>query len=252
MRNDTKACRLAILLACLTAACGRPEAPSAPAAKAGEHREHEGHEEGHEGHEGHDHGEASDLDRPIEALFAASCEHGVRTYECDECRYEVGVVKVARAILDGGLVRTGEAALRAADTPIELTGEVRFDERRVTHLSSRTDGVIRAVHVQAGDVVKAGQPLIEIDSIALGDAQGEYLEARAARNLAARTLERQKALRRDGVTSEREAIEAENAFESADIRVRSASERLLRLGLGRHELAALGSPAVSATPRDAS
>ena len=46
--------------------------------------------------DGHGHGgeKPSDLDRPVDELLAATCEHGKKTYECDECRYEVGVVRV--------------------------------------------------------------------------------------------------------------------------------------------------------------
>ena len=225
---------LAMTVACLLAlACGKPEAARAPEAAAGKGA----HPEPGAG----ERNEESDLDRPVEELFSRTCEHGLKTFECDECRYEMGVVKVAPSIVEGGLLKTAEVAPRAVDAPIVLTGEVRFDERRVTHLAPRTDGVLRAVHVQVGDRVKAGQALFEVDSIALGDAQGEYLVARASRELASRTLDRQKALRREGVSSEREALEAGNGFESADIRVRAASERLLRLGLDLSDLGALGS-----------
>ncbi len=252
MRNDvatSRASRLGILIASLfVVSCGKPAPePTAEATAAREAtKEAAGHAaEGHGGHEseekGEGHDEASDLDRPVEELFSATCEHGKKTFECDECRYEIGVVKVGPSIVEGGLLKTAEAGLRAVDAPVVLTGEVRFDERRVTHLAPRTDGVLRAVHVQVGDRVKAGQALFEVDSVALGDAQGEYLEARAARELASRTLERQKALRREGVSAEREMLEAQTAFESADIRVRAASERLLRLGLDPSDLGALAS-----------
>lgn len=256
---------LGMLVACLfLVSCGKAAPPvtaEKPVAKEAAGHGAEGHAaEGHGGHEGeeegeghgegeanehagHGHGEgeeASDLDRPLDELFSATCEHAKKTFECDECRYEVGVVKVAPSILEGGLLKTVEAGPRTVDAPVVLTGEVRFDERQVTHLAPRTDGVLGAIHVQLGDRVKAGQALFEVDSIALGDAQGEYLEARAARDLASRTLERQKALRREGVSAEREMLEAETAYESADIRVRSASERLLRLGLELSDLGAIG------------
>ncbi len=217
---------LSMMSVCLALACTRPEAAAPATREALEHA--------------HDHPGESDLDRPIEALFGDTCEHGLQTFECDECRYEVGVVKVDASLFEDGLIRTARAVERAVEAPIALTGEVRFDERLVAHLASRTDGVIRKVHVQIGDLVDAGQPLVEVDSLEQGDAQGEYLSARAARALADRTNARQQALRRDGISSERETLEASQALEAADIRVRSASERLLRLGLERADMLALG------------
>jgi cobalt-zinc-cadmium efflux system membrane fusion protein len=231
-------------------ACGKQVPPSRSPAETKPAREDKNPRtqvsDGHESAKlagGHSDGEGdqvSDLDRPVEELFGAGCEHGVKTFECDECRYEMGVVKVAPCLVEGGLIRIAQAVMRTVEAPLALTGEVRFDERRVTHLAPRTDGVIRAVHVQLGDRVKGGQALIEVDSIVLGDAQGEYLVARASLELAARTLERQQALRREGVSSQREALEAGQAFEAADIRVRAASERLLRLGLDTSDLKSLG------------
>ncbi len=191
-------------------------------------------------HDRDDPAEISDLDRPVDELFLATCEHQTRTFECDECRYEVGVVKVPSSLIEEELVLLVEAGRRTVVDPLMLTGEVRFDEGQVVHLAPRTDGVIRAVHVQIGDRVKAGQALFEMDSIALGEAQGEYLVARSTRALSARTLDRQTALRREGITSEREVLEAANAYELADIRVRAATERLLRLGLDPADLRAQG------------
>ncbi|MBP7127480.1 efflux RND transporter periplasmic adaptor subunit [Myxococcota bacterium] len=247
MRSDTPGrggIRWVILWAgLLGAGCGSEPPPTAekPPSHRGASEKATGRETREKGAEQAqtERGDESDLDRPVEELFSATCEHGQRAFECDDCRHEVGVVRVPQPVLEEGLVRTVEAAPRAMGAPVMLTGEVRFDERRVTHLAPRTDGVIRAVHVQVGDRVRPGQVLVEVDSVALGEAQGEYLEAMAARDLASRTLRRQEALRQEGVSSEREVLEARNQFESADIRVRSASERLLRLGVDPSDLRAL-------------
>ena len=54
----------------------------------------------------------SDLDRPTEELFAANCEHARKTHECDECRYQVGVVRVPENLLVEGLVKSAIAERR--------------------------------------------------------------------------------------------------------------------------------------------
>jgi cobalt-zinc-cadmium efflux system membrane fusion protein len=103
---------LAVLVAC------RPSpAPAPPEAEAGH------------AHDEHDSPKVSDLDRPTEELFAATCEHARKTHECDECRYQVGVVRVPENLLREGLVRTATAERRPLETPVPLTGEVRFAER---------------------------------------------------------------------------------------------------------------------------
>jgi cobalt-zinc-cadmium efflux system membrane fusion protein len=107
--------------------------------------------DGGHGGDAHEAGKVSDLDRPVDELFAATCEHARKTHECDECRYQVGVVRVPAKLLEGGLVKTGTAERRPLETPVPLTGEVRFAERKVTHLSPRAEGVIRKVLVALGE-----------------------------------------------------------------------------------------------------
>jgi membrane fusion protein, heavy metal efflux system len=182
---------------------------------------------------------SSDLDRPTAALFTARCEHGLSSHECDQCRHQVGVVRVAPKALAGGLIRIVTVGKHRSSAAVMMTGEVRFDERRIAHLSPQVEGIIRAVRVSLGQQVTKGQSLLEIDSVDLGQAQGAYLEARATLKLAQRTHERQRQLRQEQITSDREFLGAQQRLEAASIRVRSAREKLLRLGASGPGLDAL-------------
>jgi len=218
------------------AACNK----SNPDVHAESHGPHEGHE--HEGaepgkavssHEGHDHdeNEASDLDRPVAELFAATCEHNLKTHECDECRYEVGVVKTDASLFDGGLLKKTKAEKQSVAAPLKLTGEVRFDERQVAHVSTQAEGIIKVVHVTLGDKVKQGQALVEIESVAIGEAQAAYLEAAGMLNLAKRNHDRLDALRKEGISSEKELLAARQELDAAQIRSDAAFGKLKRLGM---------------------
>ena len=222
---------LLVLAAVLLASACRKDA--APPSK--EHREHEEHGEGAQKRET----KASDLDQPLEKLFSERCEHDLATAECDECRYEVGVVKVPAQLFEGGLMKVATVGRQAISSAIEMTGEVRFDERKVAHLAPRTEGIIRRVMVGLGDKVRKDQPLLELESLGLGEAESQYLEAQATLGLAKRSFERQAALRADKVTSEKEYLQAQQELEAAEIRSRAASERLRRLGLSEAELQTL-------------
>ncbi|HEY6101242.1 MAG TPA: efflux RND transporter periplasmic adaptor subunit, partial [Anaeromyxobacter sp.] len=200
---------------------------------------------GHEGH-GEGEGETSDLDRPVEDLFAATCEHGKKTHACDECRYEVGVVRVPAKLVDGGLLRKASASRRRVEAPIMLTGEVRFDERHVTHISPRIEGAVRKVHASLGERVRRGQPIVELESIQLGEAESEYLSAQAALRLARSSFERQEQLRKEQISSEKEYLAARQEHEAAQIRARSAQEKLARLGVSQGDVERLAAASRSA------
>jgi cobalt-zinc-cadmium efflux system membrane fusion protein len=180
--------------------------------------------------------EASDLDRPVDELLAATCEHGKKTHACDECRYEVGVVRVPAKLVEGGLLKKASVSRRRVEAPIALTGEVRFDERQVTHISPRVEGAVRRVHASLGDRVRRGQPIVELDSVQLGEAESEFLAAQAALRLARSSLERQERLRKEQISSEKEYLAARQEHEAALIRARTSGEKLARLGVASADL----------------
>lgn len=183
------------------------------------------------GHEEHVEGKApSDLDRPLDALIALTCEHDKKTFECDKCRYQIGFVRAPASLAQGGLLKTVKVERRRVAVPVALTGEIRFDERRVGHVSSQVGGIIKRVHVALGDKVKKGQPLVEIESVAIGEAQAAHLEAQGLLKLARRNFERVSELRKENISSEKEFLHAKQEIEAADIRAQGAQGKLTRLG----------------------
>jgi len=201
---------------------------------------HPGHAAGEEvaAGDGHDHGEGeepSDLDRPVDELFAASCEHGLKTHACAECRYEVGVVHAPARLFQEGLMKQGRLERRQVETPLTLLGEVVFEEGRVTHLRATTPGLIRTVRVGLGDRVERGQVLLELESAEAGEAQERLREAQSGLARATRDFERADELRRQGVSSEREFLLARQELDAAGVRLETARIRLASLGLDEQD-----------------
>lgn len=227
-----------LLLALLNASCGGPAASAArKAAPAGDAPSDSSAIPAAASEEP---AEPSDLDRPLAELFAMTCEHGRKTFECAECRYETGVVCAPAKLFAGGLLRTQKVARERIAIPLQLTGEVRFDERRVSHLNTQAEGIVRAVHAGLGDRVRAGQALIEIESVAVGEAEGACLEAQAVLRLARRNHERALGLRNEGISSEKEYLQARQELETAEIRAESALGALTRLGMSAADARRLG------------
>jgi cobalt-zinc-cadmium efflux system membrane fusion protein len=178
----------------------------------------------------------SDLDLPAEVLLARTCEHGMKAFECDECRYQVGVVRVPKALLDDGLVATAVVGRRKLEATLPLTGELRFDERRVTHVAPNSEARVRSVRVSLGQRVAKGEALVELESVALGEAQSHFKEARGALELTRRSAERIERLRAEKIASEKEWLQARQERDGAEIRARAAREKLLQLGLTAGEV----------------
>ncbi|MDD5308733.1 MAG: efflux RND transporter periplasmic adaptor subunit [Deltaproteobacteria bacterium] len=230
MKTQDTIILIALILVTAGLSCNKSEPAKAAAVAPAKPEEHG---------EGAEAKELSDLDRPVEELLAMTCEHGKKTFECDECRYETGFVRVPACLCEGGLVKTVEVESRKVAVPLELTGEVGFDERRVGHVSSQVEGIVKKVHVALGDKVVTGQALIEIESVEVGESQADYLEAEALVELARRNFERVSELRKENISSEKEYLEAKHELGAAEIRARGASGKLRRLGTGGNNLGRL-------------
>ncbi len=216
---------LGLLVAPSACQRGASPAPTVPAAEPSRAQE-TGHEEEH------GHGKPSDLDRPVDALVAERCEHERPAFACDTCRYEVGFVRVPVSLVESGLLELAKVERRQVRVPVHLTGEVRFDERRVAHVRSQVEGIVKRVHVALGDRVRRGQPLVELDSVVVGEAQATNLETTALVELGRRNFERIAQLRRENIASEREYLQAKQELEAAEIRAAAARGKLGRLGSG--------------------
>ncbi|MBI5017833.1 MAG: efflux RND transporter periplasmic adaptor subunit [Deltaproteobacteria bacterium] len=219
--------------------------------KEGEGTAEDGHGEGHE-EEGGEHGaEVSDLDRSVEELWAGTCEHDILHYTCDECRYELGAVKLSSELISAkgkpGVVSATKVQTRSFSEAHPLTGEVQLSEGRTIHVTSPLGGVVKRTLAGIGRFVAAGDVLFELDSHDVADAKAEYLKGIAALAHARKTADREATLFAKKISAEVDVQEAEARRTEAEIEATNARSRLLRFGLSAGEVNDLGRP--GADPR---
>jgi Cu(I)/Ag(I) efflux system membrane fusion protein len=89
-----------------------------------------------------------------------------------------GTVRIAPEVVNNLGVRTALVERRALATRINTVGYVHYDEDRLIHIHPRVEGWIEKLHVKAaGDPVARGEPLYELYSPQLVNAQEELLLA---------------------------------------------------------------------------
>lgn len=76
--------------------------------------------------------------------------------------------------------RDGPAVRRALAPSLEAVGSVEFDRDRVAEVGSRVEGRVARILVGLGAAVRAGDPLVELESAAVSGALGDYVSAQAA------------------------------------------------------------------------
>lgn len=205
----------------------------------------EGKEKEEAGHEGHGHGaEKAGHGEKADPLAAAmeNCEHKIPIYQCAECRYEVGVVKVDASLWKnekGGLLAPHIVTNRKVRTVASLTGEVKLNENLAVHISPRVAGVIESVAVDIGATVKAGDELFAVSSLDFGRALIDYERSRALTALSEKNYEREKTLVAQKASSEQELIAAQMAHEQQRTEFKAAEQALHVMGLTEDDVGKL-------------
>lgn len=113
---------------------------------------------------------------------------------------------------------------------IRANGEMVFDPTRVAHLSSKTPGSVAFVFKTIGDQVAPGEILALVDSAQLGQTKTQLTQAVVQYQLRRTIADRLRPLGGSGAISQRSVIDAESAFQEAEIAVVSARQSLANLG----------------------
>lgn len=90
----------------------------------------------------------------------------------------VGTIRVSPDVINNLGVRTVSAQYKSLHNQINTVGYVTYDEDKLVHIHPRVDGWIEKLYVKTvGSMVKKGQPLYDLYSPELVNAQEEFLLA---------------------------------------------------------------------------
>lgn len=107
----------------------------------------------------------------------------IPVYEEEKTDTGPGTIKISSQVVNNLGVRVAIVSRQALQTEIKTVGYVRYDEDQLVHIHPRVEGWIEKLYVKtAGDPVQKGQPLYEIYSPALVNAQEELVIALDRKN----------------------------------------------------------------------
>jgi cobalt-zinc-cadmium efflux system membrane fusion protein len=184
----------------------------------------------------------NDLSMSVREILDAVCEHKLPTYQCEECRHEVGAVKVGEDLTSSGrnpgkgLVRVVQVEKKKVSVALHATGEIKANENMAASIRPRIEGIIRSVNVDIGAQVKKSDPLFTIESAEVGEALGEYLKACSLVELHSKAFTREKALFGKKISPEQDMLKAKSALQGARADLRAAKQRLHALGLSDKDI----------------
>jgi cobalt-zinc-cadmium efflux system membrane fusion protein len=113
---------------------------------------------------------------------------------------------------------------------IRVVGTVSFDPSYVAAMGTRVRGTVRRTFKFEGDLVKPTEPLAEIESVELSEAQASIATAQATQRAAELHAKREEDLLAKGLTTAREAEVAGADLATASATLHAAQQRVQAYG----------------------
>jgi len=152
-----------------------------------------------------------------------------QTAESTEAKASTNVAMSPAAIAAAGVVMV-PVTRSTLTVQEEMPGTIEAPRDALVVVNTRAAGVLEALEVDVGDRVTAGQRLATVRSVELAKAQADYRRSVVAEQYAASTLERLKALYKDGLVSQRRVEGDQLAWNQSQLGVSEASEHVKILG----------------------
>ena len=132
-------------------------------------------------------------------------------------------------------IETTPAQSRALEDDLTVPVRLAFDPSRVSRVSARVPGVVRAIDVMIGATVRPGDTLATLDSAAAASTRAELASAQTRVRAAQNAADRARVLQGEGVggRAEVERAEAELAAARATLSALTAAGALVGAGSGR-------------------
>jgi cobalt-zinc-cadmium efflux system membrane fusion protein len=197
---------LVVAVALAVGAC-RGEKKAEPVAQQGPPAEHAGHAHEEPGHEGHAHGDETD-----------------------------DVITLAPEAVRAARIHLVTAERRPFAGSFNAPARVAFPQRGVARVGARVPGLLEEIRVEVGDRVTKGAVLGWIESPDLGEARAEFLAVATKLRIAEQNYGREQELLEKGISSEREARDAESGVAAARADVHRVEAKLHTLGVTDQEI----------------
>ena len=121
-------------------------------------------------------------------------------------------------------------AAGASNDELLANGTITYDADRVAVVAPRADGRLTAVRADLGQEVSTGHVLAIVESPDVGQTRGDLERARATVSVAKRNYEREKRLFEQEISPQKEMLDAEVIYRSAEADFNSALSRLRSYG----------------------
>ncbi|MBI1823408.1 MAG: efflux RND transporter periplasmic adaptor subunit [Nitrospirae bacterium] len=133
-------------------------------------------------------------------------------------------------------IKIEEVSFHPLEQDIQIPGTIQINENQLAHVGTRIPGRITEISAALGEWTAKGSPLASMDSPELGQAQSEYLNAKAKAFVAEKAYDRAKKLLEGKVIGRAEFQRREGDYIATKTEGQTSREKLRLLGMTQEAL----------------
>lgn len=190
----------------------------------------------------------------LTALALVACgsppETATEKHEEEEDHGGGNVVTLTAEQVELMKIETAEPELRQLSGYITAPAKIEAIPTKIADIGTLISGRITRLYVHEGDRVKAGQVLLEIQGLEIGEIKGEFIRTQAALRSAEANFKRQERLLDENIAAEKAYIDAKATYEEATAAFSAADQKLHSIGISDQEAEMLIEVATSENEHD--
>lgn len=140
----------------------------------------------------------------------------------------------AKSIQEIGL-QTEVITPRQFSKEISIPAKIVVNQDNEAQVGSLIQGRVNKVFVKVGDYVKAGQDLMLIEGLEIGEMKAAFLTAKANLDYYKTNFDRQTKLLQENIGSQKAFLEAQNEFEKSSVEYTAQENRIKAIHLNESE-----------------
>lgn len=146
------------------------------------------------------------------------------------------LVTLTQAVINEVGLKTETISRQPFTKFLRVPAKVLANQDNEALVGSLVQGRVCKVFVRAGDYVKAGQELMQVEGLEIGEIKAGFISARANLEYQRSNYERQKKLFEQNVGAQKNLLETQNEYEKARAEYNAEKNRINAIGLTDSEV----------------
>lgn len=167
-------------------------------------------------------------------FYGCSDKEDVKKEENNNKLYNV--VRLSAESIKQIKLETETIALQSFTGYLTIPAKVITNQDNEALIASLVQGRVRQVFVKVGDFVKAGQVLMTVEGLDIGEIKAGFLIAKAALDYAKANYERQKKLFDENIGSQKSLLESQSEYEKALAEFKAEDKKIHSIGLNDEDV----------------